>query len=431
MAQASDQDQILGTTIVTIPGHIGSGFEGSSTSGCRTEGPVPFNIVHSTAGEQEPTSFQAEDIEQICPHREVQTRKFGPTKNNVETERLSNETGPEGCVLLGTSSSETQEEPSISFSRCDLRVPVFTLRSIISTPSLHETGQASYCNPENIWHTSSDIFGRPTALPPGSNRAPDSLQDCNHPTHRPRVYHQTREVLTITHTSNHLSGSPAELDGHDNSCSSGETLPHTVGVQKDPDQGVVLHAGTFSIAGSNESDCPNWNLGSTIALSSPSTDVHCGYTQERSLHMIKAAPDSSNEGSILRTQVVVFGATKSNQPDGVEPFSNRHDNIDRRLQERLGGGSFLGQRTGGQWQKEEDARINVLELRSAHLAIQAFVNGTMHPRHIQVLMDNSTAVSYINKRGGTHSPTLIYLALEIWNFCISRQIWITARHVLE
>ena len=84
MAQASDQGQILGTTIVTIPGHIGSGFEGSSTSGCRTEGPVPFNIVHSTVGEQEPTSFQAEDIEQICPHRKVQTRKFGPTKKMLK-----------------------------------------------------------------------------------------------------------------------------------------------------------------------------------------------------------------------------------------------------------------------------------------------------------------------------------------------------------
>ncbi|CAB4034472.1 Hypothetical predicted protein, partial [Paramuricea clavata] len=303
-------------------GHIGSGFEGSSTSGCRTGGPVPFNLVHSTAGEKEPTSFQPEDIEQIYPRRKVQTRKYGPSKNTVETERLSNETGPEGCLLLCTSSSGTQEVPSISFSRWDLRVPVFTLRSIISTPSLHETGQASYCNSENIWHTSSDIFGRPTALPPGSNRVTDNLQDCNHPTHRRRVYHQTREVLTITHASNHLSGGPAELDGHDNSCSSGETLPHTVGVQRDPDQGVVLHAGTFSIAGSNESDCPNWNSGSTFALSNPSTDAHCGYTQERSLHTIKAVPDSSNEGSILRTQVVVFGATKSNQPDGVEPFTN-------------------------------------------------------------------------------------------------------------
>jgi hypothetical protein len=61
--------------------------------------------------------------------------------------------------------------------------------------------------------------------------------------------------------------------------------------------------------------------------------------------------------------------------------------------------------------------------------VSAFVKGTMHPRHIQVLMDNSTAVSHINKRGGTHSPTLACLALEIWNFCISRQILITARHV--
>jgi hypothetical protein len=63
-------------------------------------------------------------------------------------------------------------------------------------------------------------------------------------------------------------------------------------------------------------------IGILEAPSSPSTDVHCGYTQERSLHMIKAVPDSSNEGSILRTQVVVFGATKSNKPDGVEPPGN-------------------------------------------------------------------------------------------------------------
>jgi hypothetical protein len=45
------------------------------------------------------------------------------------------------------------------------------------------------------------------------------------------------------------------------------------------------------------------------------------------------------------------------------------------------------------------------------------------------VLPNSTAVSYINKGGETHSPTLAYLAIEIWNFCISRQIWITARHV--
>ncbi|XP_028402107.1 uncharacterized protein LOC114525097 [Dendronephthya gigantea] len=94
------------------------------------------------------------------------------------------------------------------------------------------------------------------------------------------------------------------------------------------------------------------------------------------------------------------------------------------------GASSLGQSTGGQWQKDEArAHINVLELKAAYLAVQAFVRDSTRPHHIKVLMDNSTAVSYINKRGGTHSPTLASLALEIWNFCISQQIWITARHV--
>ena len=191
---------------------------------------------------------------------------------------------------------------------------------------------------------------------------------------------------------------------------------------------MVLHAGTLGHAKSAESDCTNWDLGSTIALPSSSTNFHYSPAQKRSLHTIKAVPDPSHERSILRTQMVVFGETETTQRDGVE--RNRCNNIDVRLQERLrGGGSFLGERTGGRWQEKEGAHINVLELKAAYLAIQAFVKGTMNPRHIQVLMDNSTAVSYINKREGTHSPTLASLALEIWNYCISRKIWITARHV--
>ena len=76
--------------------------------------------------------------------------------------------------------------------------------------------------------------------------------------------------------------------------------------------------------------------------------------------------------------------------------------------------SFLHQKTGGQWQKEEArAHINVLELKGAYLALQAFVKKPPHPIHIELLLDNSTAVSYINKRGETHLPSLAPLALEI------------------
>ena len=183
-------------------------------------------------------------------------------------------------------------------------------------------------------------------LPPGPSRAPENLQDCNHPFHRFRVRHQTREVLTLTHANNHLSGCTAELARPYDSCSSEETLPHTIGVQRDPDQRVVLHAGTLGTAGSDESDCTDWDLGSTIALPSSSTNVHCSPAQERSLHTIKAVPDSPNEGSILRTQIVVFKETESNQPDDVEPPGNRRNNIDGRLQERLGG-KLSGPKDGG------------------------------------------------------------------------------------
>jgi hypothetical protein len=39
-------------------------------------------------------------------------------------------------------------------------------------------------------------------------------------------------------------------------------------------------------------------------------------------------------------------------------------------------------------------------------------------------MDNSMAVAYINHKGGTHSPHLVQLALDLWNWCIQRDIFV-------
>ncbi len=96
----------------------------------------------------------------------------------------------------------------------------------------------------------------------------------------------------------------------------------------------------------------------------------------------------------------------SNQPTHVNRLALTPPTIDMIIStdasKKGWGTSLRNQRTGGQWQKEEArAHINVLELKAALLAIQAFVKSTSCPRHIQLLMDNSTAVSYINERGGT------------------------------
>ena len=50
---------------------------------------------------------------------------------------------------------------------------------------------------------------------------------------------------------------------------------------------------------------------------------------------------------------------------------------------------------------------------------------------VEVLSNNSTTVSYINKQGGTHSLTLCRLALEFLDWCDEHCIRLVAVHLQE
>ena len=56
------------------------------------------------------------------------------------------------------------------------------------------------------------------------------------------------------------------------------------------------------------------------------------------------------------------------------------------------------------------ARVKI----AAFLALEAFLPQLKH-QHVQIGIDNKTAMTYINKLGGTHSHRLTSLALEMWN----------------
>lgn len=74
------------------------------------------------------------------------------------------------------------------------------------------------------------------------------------------------------------------------------------------------------------------------------------------------------------------------------------------------------QSTGGMWSDTEtDLHINVLELKAILLALQSFCRDIINS-HIKLLVDNMTAVIYVNKQGGTKA------------LCndITRQIWLWA-----
>ena len=96
----------------------------------------------------------------------------------------------------------------------------------------------------------------------------------------------------------------------------------------------------------------------------------------------------------------------------------------------LGWGAVCnGIRTGGLWtQSERRLHINCLELMGGAFAVKAF---TQHKTQVKVLllMGNVTAVTYINKMGGTRSPILSGLAFELWSWCLQCQNSLMARHI--
>ncbi|KAF7243723.1 Aldehyde oxidase 1 [Varanus komodoensis] len=82
-------------------------------------------------------------------------------------------------------------------------------------------------------------------------------------------------------------------------------------------------------------------------------------------------------------------------------------------------------RTQGAWNRRESKNhINFLEL----LALRSFED-VLCQRVVQITSDNVATVFYLNKQGGTKSPTLARLAMQIWKWCIPRDITLVAVHL--
>ena len=84
-----------------------------------------------------------------------------------------------------------------------------------------------------------------------------------------------------------------------------------------------------------------------------------------------------------------------------------HPYMDRQL-------FFGGQSSGGHWAPDEaHQHINCLELKAAYLGLQSSYKNLSHT-HLRTFLDNTSAVSYINNMGGTHSLECNQIARTIW-----------------
>lgn len=95
-----------------------------------------------------------------------------------------------------------------------------------------------------------------------------------------------------------------------------------------------------------------------------------------------------------------------------------------------GWGAFCnGQSARGQWSDEElNCHINYLELLAAFFALKCFAQELTNCE-ILLRVDNTTAISYINRLGGVQYPQLNSLARRIWQWCECRKLWIFASYI--
>lgn len=88
-----------------------------------------------------------------------------------------------------------------------------------------------------------------------------------------------------------------------------------------------------------------------------------------------------------------------------------------------------GRSARGFWNsKERREHINYLELAAAFFALKCFA-GEMSECEILLKIDNSTAIAYVNKMGGTRFPKLNSIARDIWQWCEKRKIWLRASYI--
>ena len=93
------------------------------------------------------------------------------------------------------------------------------------------------------------------------------------------------------------------------------------------------------------------------------------------------------------------------------------------------GARLTSHSAAGLWTKsEQQLHINVLELLAVLRALQSFLQHCLG-RRIQVQTDNTTAVAFLRKGGGTHSRNLQNVAWEIFLFCRQHQIALTSLHI--
>ena len=174
-------------------------------------------------------------------------------------------------------------------------------------------------------------------------------------------------------------------------------------------------------------------LGSLVAAS-PALRYAWVYTKQLERDKIRAL--QTNEGNyeakfLLTNRAEDYDWWKGALQTGSMPLSLPPFSLEIFSDASLTGwGASRGPLTArGQWTPEERSlHINALELLAALFSLRSFTRDLSNA-NILLRVDNTTAIAYINRMGGTHSGQLNSITRAIWQYCEESQLWVVASYI--
>ena len=241
-----------------------------------------------------------------------------------------------------------------------------------------------------------------------------------------RVHHQQREVHLHPNSDNYLSGIHNQLNHHATNSTSGQS----------EECALTLSSNAFQAKSVTPIYCSN--LGPARVISASHMASSSSYAQAT------GATESDTGTTKFPTKLRGGSESLASLETGAAMVDTEHRTLqwkpchdpstrshDLHGCAKTGMGCNLRQSASEReiWSATEKLlHINILELKGAFLAIQALLKNK-RSMTVSLNMDNSSAVAYINHKGGTHSPQLLYLTLALWEWCIQRDIFLVAHHV--
>ena len=304
-----------------------------------------------------------------------------------------------------------------------------SIRAIQCTLDIHKTIETSHFTAAIAGDTNCNISGRYVHFGSESRQTGLCVSQHCECAKTTGVSYQAGKMLPSSNTTHRISRLPDQLHRHAASSAEREAPKHSGRMEKGVPESFYVNDRVVCPSRPNDPLHTNGTCTGSIALPRTTKTAHKhaappehGLPEQDHDFLIKAL--------INRSPMVDLTSNSSIQQHPINLTSNRYGHIHGCIHPGMGGPRQWNTDGGTLGFQESKNHINVLELKAALTAIKSFLcTQPRKPQHINLQMDNSTAVAYVNKRGGTKSSTLAELAVEIWAVCHQNNIWITAHHL--